>query len=164
MEQSWSRFWAGVSEAFHQALLPFHAAAAAFGLQPTDIQIWCFLCGVFFLALVGSQTYGDIVLSRRGAFAKGRVVGLDTSGEYSDTPIIEFADRAGRVWRFGSHLPANAATRSIGAPVDVMYDPMHPTRAREVGRPLMKALHVTIGYAVVVVLMVLAFWRGPMSN
>ncbi|MDG4919835.1 hypothetical protein [Mesorhizobium sp. WSM4989] len=81
MEQSWTAFWARVSDAFHQALAPFRAVAGAFGQHPSDIQIWCFLCGVFFLAVVAIQTYGDIMLRRRGAFATGKVIGIDKSSD-----------------------------------------------------------------------------------
>ncbi|RUU12077.1 hypothetical protein EOD23_08525 [Mesorhizobium sp. USDA-HM6] len=164
MEQSWTAFWERVSEAFHQALFPFQAVAQALGGHPSDIQIWCFLCGVFFLAIVGIQTYGDIVLRRRGAFAVGKVVGIDKSSDGPDTPIIEFVDRLGKTWRFSSYLPVNGTTGSIGAPVDVMYDPFHPKRAREVGCPLMKAVHMVVWYAVVVGLMALALLPGLISN
>ncbi|PBC03145.1 DUF3592 domain-containing protein [Mesorhizobium sp. WSM3860] len=164
MEQSWTAFWARVSDGFHQALFPFRAVAEALGGHPSDIQIWCFLCGVFFLALVGVQSYGDIMLKRRGVLATGKVVGIDKSGDGPDTPVIEFADRLGTTWRFESHLPVNGTTRNVGAPVDVMYDPLHPKRAREVGRPLMKAIHLVVWYAVVAGLMALAFWPGFISD
>ncbi|RWB22519.1 DUF3592 domain-containing protein [Mesorhizobium sp.] len=164
MEQSWTAFWARVSEAFHQTLFPFRAVAEALGGHPSDIQIWCFLCGVFFLALVAIQTYGDIVLRRRGVLATGKVVRIDKSSDGPDTPIIEFADRLGKVWRFESHLPVNKTTRNVGAPVGVMYDPLHPKRAREVGRPLMKAVHLIVWYAVVGGLMALAFLPGLISS
>ncbi|MDX8479406.1 DUF3592 domain-containing protein [Mesorhizobium sp. VK24D] len=164
MEQSWTTFWARVSEAFRQALFPFRAVAEALGGHPSDIQIWCFLCGVFFLTVVAIQTYGDIVLRRRGAVATGKVVGIDKSSDGPDTPIIEFADRLGKIWRFESHLPVNRTTRSVGAPVEVMYDPFHPKRAREMGRPLMKTVHLIVWYAVVAGLMALAFLPGLISN
>ena len=164
MEQSWSGFWAGVTLAAHQALFPFRAIAEAFGQQPSDMQIWCFLCGVFFLALVGVQTYGDLVLRRRGAAATGRVVGIDTSDDGPDTPIIEFADRRGKTWRFRSNLPVNGTTRSVGVSVDVKYDPLRPKRAREVGRSLTKTAHLAIWWTIVVGLMTLAFWPGLASN
>lgn len=160
MEQNWTAFWARVSDAFHQALAPFRAVAGAFGQHPSDIQIWCFLCGVFFLAVVAIQTYGDIMLRRRGAFATGKVIGIDKSSDGPDTPIIEFADRLGKTWRFGSHLPVNGTTGNVGAVVEVIYDPLHPKRAREVGRLLMKAVHLAVWYAVVAGLMVLAFLPG----
>jgi len=164
MEQSWTAFWARVSEVFHQALFPFRAIAEALGGRPSDIQIWCFLCGFFFLVLVAIQTYGDIVLRRRGAFATGKVIGIDKSSDGPDTPVIEFADRQGKTWRFESPLPVNKATRNVGAPVDVMYDPLHPKRAREVGRTLTKAVHLVIWYTVVAGLMLLAFLPGLISS
>ncbi|MDG4902347.1 MULTISPECIES: hypothetical protein [unclassified Mesorhizobium] len=46
----------------------------------------------------------------------------------------------------------------------MIYDPLHPKRAREVGRPLMKAVHLVVWYAVVAGLMVLAFLPGLISN
>ncbi|RAZ90718.1 hypothetical protein DPM33_10400 [Mesorhizobium hawassense] len=164
MEQSWTSFWARVSEAFHQALSPFRAIAEALGGHPSDIQIWCFLCSLFFLVLVAIQTYGGIVLGRRGAFATGKVVDIAKSGEYSDNPIIEFADSSGRTWRFESPLPVNKMTRNVGAPVDVIYDPLHPKRAREVGRRLTKAIHLVVWYAVVAGLMLLAFLPGLIAS
>ncbi|RRI07026.1 DUF3592 domain-containing protein [Mesorhizobium tamadayense] len=164
MGQSWTAFWVRNSEAFHQALFPFRAVAQALGGHPSDIQIWCFLCGVFFLALVAMQTYGDIVLRRRGVLATGKVVRIDKSSDGPDTPIIEFADRLGKTWSFESHLPVNRTTRNVGAPVEVMYDPFRPKRAREVGRPLMKAVHLLVWYAVVAGLMVLAFLPGLISS
>ncbi|TPM30792.1 DUF3592 domain-containing protein [Mesorhizobium sp. B2-3-5] len=164
MEQGWTAFWARVSEIFHQALFPFRAIAEAVGWHPSDLQIWCLLCGVFFLAPIGVQSYGGFVLKRRGIFATGKVVDIDKSGEYSDNPIIEFADRSGRTWRFESYLPVNGKTRSIGAAVDVIYDPLHPKRAREMGRPVLKAVHLAVGYAIVAGLLLFAFWPGLISN
>jgi len=164
MEQGWTSFWARISEAFHEALFPFRVIAAALGGHPSDIQIWCFLCGVFFLALLAIQTYGDIVLRRRGAFATGKVVSIDKSSDGPDTPVIEFADRQGKTWRFDSSLPINKTTRNVGAPVEVIYDPLHPKRAREVGRRLTKAVHLFVWYAVVAGLILLAFLPGLISN
>ena len=164
MELSWTGFWAGVTHAAHQALSPFRAIAETFGQQPSDMQIWCFLCGVFFLALVGTQTYGDLLLRRRGVVATGKVVGLDKSDDGPDTPIIEFADRLGKTWRFTSNLPVNGTTGSVGASVEVKYDPLRPKRAREVGRPLVKAAHMAIWWTIVAALMTLAFWPGLTSD
>ncbi|WFP60064.1 DUF3592 domain-containing protein [Mesorhizobium sp. WSM4904] len=164
MEQSWTAFWTRVSEAFHQALFPFRAVAQVLGGHPSDIQIWCFLCGVFFLTVVAIQTYGDIVFRRCGVLATGKVVRIDKSSDGPDTPIIEFADRLGKTWRFTSYLPVNGTTGNVGAPVEVMYDPLRPKRAREVGRPLMKAVHLIVWYAVVAGLMALAFLPGLTSN
>jgi hypothetical protein len=163
MEQSWNGFWATVSQALHQALSPFRAVAEAFGRHPADAQIWCFLCGVLVLAFVAMQTYRDYLLRRRGTLTTGEVVDIDKSGEYFSNPIIEFTDRSGRAWRFKSRLPVNRVTGSIGAVVNVMYDPLYPKRWREVGRPLANAVDMTAGYAIVVGLMALAFWLGLRS-
>ncbi|WP_217569585.1 DUF3592 domain-containing protein [Mesorhizobium sp. GbtcB19] len=164
MEQSWTAFWTRVSDVAHQALFPFRAIAEAFGGHPSDIQIWCFLCGVFFLSILAIQTYGDAMLRRRGAFATGRVVSIDKSSDGPDTPVIEFADRQGKMWRFDSHLPVNRTTGTVGAPVEVIYDPLHPKRAREVGRRLTKAIHLIVWYAIVAGLFLLAFLPGLISN
>ncbi|MDG4856057.1 MULTISPECIES: hypothetical protein [unclassified Mesorhizobium] len=98
------------------------------------------------------------------AFHQALVIGIDKSSDGPDTPIIEFADRLGKTWRFYSHLPVNRTTGNVGAAVEVIYDPLHPKRAREVGRPLMKAVHLVVWYAVVAGLMVLAFLPGLISN
>lgn len=164
MEQSWNSFWESVSLGFHHALSPFRALAEAFGYAASDMQIWCFLCGLFFLALVAPYTYGDLVLRRRRAYATGKVVKIDMSDDGPSTPTIEFADRLGKIRRFDSNLPVNDATGSVGAEVEVMYDPLHPNRAREAGRPLMKMAHTTLWYTIVAMLMALAFWPGLTSN
>jgi len=164
MQQSWNSFWEGVSLAFHHALSPFRALAETFGFYPSDMQIWCFLCGAFFLAVAGVQSYGDLMLRRRGLVATGKVVDIDKSDDGRDTPIIEFADRLGRTWRFTSYLPVTRTTGSIGATVEVKYDPLHPKRAREVGRPLTKAAHAAVWYAIVGGLMALALWPGLMPD
>ena len=41
-----------------------------------------------------------------------------------------------------------------------MYDPLHPARAREAGRPLAKAVNATIWYSVIVALLAIAFFYG----
>lgn len=164
MEQSWNGFWASVSQVFHQALFPLRAVAEALGLHLGDAQIWCFLCGVFVLTLVGIQTYGDLLLKRRGVVATGKVVSLEKSDEGPDTPIIEFADRRGKTWRFTSSLPVNKTTKSVGASVEVKYDPLRPKRAREVGRSLAKAAYMTLWWTIVAALMTLAFWPGLISD
>ncbi|MFD2058545.1 DUF3592 domain-containing protein [Mesorhizobium calcicola] len=164
MEQSWNSFWGSVSQAFHHALSPFRAIAEAFGYVPTDMQIWCFLCGVFVLVLVVPYTYGDLVLRRRSAHATGKVVKIDSSGDSPSTPTIEFTDRLGKIRRFDSNLPVNNVTGSIGAAVKVIYDPLHPDRAREAGRSVMKAAHTAIWYTIFAALMALAFWPGLTPN
>jgi hypothetical protein len=157
MQDQWVSFWAGVDQAAHQALSPFRAVAEFFGGSPSDIQIWAFLCALFVAAIVTSMTYGDLVLRHRRVLATGRVVKIDTSGDGPDTPVIEFTDRTGKTRRFDSHLPVTGLTKEIGSQVAVMYDPENPKRAREVGRPLAKALHYVVWYAVVVGLFAAAF-------
>src|SRR5262245_48402052 len=119
MEQIWTAFWALVSAVFHQAVFPFRAIAEALGGHPSDIQIWLLLFGVFFLVLAARQTYGDIMLRRRGALATGKVISIDKSSDGPDTPVIEFADRNGNTWRFESPLPVNKTTGNIGATVEL---------------------------------------------
>jgi hypothetical protein len=164
MEQSWNSFWGSVSQAFHLALSPLRALAETFGYFPSDIQLWCFVCGLFFLVLVVPHTYGDLVLRRRRAYATGKVVKIDMSDDGPSTPIIEFVDRLGKVRRFDSNLPVNDATGSVGVEVEVIYDPLHPNRAREAGRPLMKTTHTVFWYAIIAALMTLAFWPGLTSD
>jgi hypothetical protein len=157
MQQQWEAFWARVSELGHQALSPFRAAAEALGYFPSDIQIWCFLCALFISALVVPRSYGDLVLRRRRALATGTVVAIDTSGDGPYIPTIEFRDASGKVTRFDSDLPVNLVTEAIGAQVEVMYDPLHPTRARETGRPFSKAFNTILWYSIIAVLLAMAF-------
>jgi hypothetical protein len=158
MERIWVEFWSKVSLAAHYALSPFRAIAEALGFSPSDIQVWVFLCGLFVSALVIPRSYGDLVLRRRRAHTSGRVVAIDTSGEAPYTPTIEFRDASGTVRRFDSGLPVNDATGTVGAEVAVIYDPSMPTRAREAGRPLSKALNTTVFYALIAVLFAVAWY------
>ena len=160
MQQQWEVFWARVSELGHQALSPLRAGAEALGFHPSDIQIWCFLCALFVVALVVPRSYGDLVLKRRRVLAMGTVVAIDTSGDGPDTPTIEFRDASGKVRRFDSDLPINGTTEVVGAPVEVMYDPLHPARVREAGRPLAKAVNVIVWYSVIALLLAIAFFYG----
>ena len=70
------------------------------------------------------------------------MVGIDPGDESPDRPLIEFHDQLGRTVVFTSHLGVNATTRTIGAQVEIMFDPAHPRRAREVGRVWAKAYHM----------------------
>ena len=157
MEQHGAGFWSRMDEAAHQALSPFRAIAGFFGGSPSDMQVWAFLCALFVSALVMRSTYGDFVLRRRRVLATGRVVKIDTSGDGPDTPIIEFRDKAGTTRRFDSHLPVNRATKVVGGEVAVMYDPLNPKRAREIGRPFAKAFHYLVWYAIAIGLFAAAF-------
>ncbi|WP_409371532.1 DUF3592 domain-containing protein [Methylocella sp. CPCC 101449] len=62
------------------------------------------------------------------------------SDRYRYRPVIQFKDVLGRSHDFISNLGCNAATRTIGAPVDIIYDPLKPKRAREQGRPVARVL------------------------
>lgn len=157
MQQQWVAFWASVTEGAHQALYPIRLIAEFFGGSPSDIQIWAFLCALFVCALVLPSTYGDLILRNRRAFATGRVVKIDTSGDAPYTPTIEFTDASGRARRFDSNLPVSRATDTIGAEVAVMYDPANPKRAREVGRPFAKVFHNAVWYTIIVGLFAAAF-------
>ena len=157
MQQQWEAFWMRVTEAAHHALWPFRASAELFGCFPSDMQIWCFLCAIFFSALVVPRTYGDLVLAERRSRAKGKVVRIDTSGE-TPSPTIEFIDRLGSTHRFDSDLPINSLTGTVGAEVAVIYDPFNPKIAREAGRPFAKVFHLIVWYSMIGALIAFSFW------
>jgi hypothetical protein len=158
MQQQWEAFWESVTVAAHHALSPFRASAETFGYHPTDMQIWCFLCALFISAIVTPYTYGDFVLRRRRAFATGKVVKIDTSGDAPYTPTIEFRDASGNLRRFDSNLQVNGGTGTVGAAVAVIYDPVNPARAREIGRPLAKAFNTIFWYCLIAALFGFAFF------
>ena len=66
--------------------------------------------------------------------------------------MIEFRDQSGRVVVFRSYLGVNETTATIGASVDIVFDPMHPKRAREVGRAGAKAYHLIFVLVFIVML------------
>jgi hypothetical protein len=82
------------------------------------------------------------MLSRRGQKAVGTVVGIDLGDETDDRPIIEFLDQTGKAVVFTSHLGVNATTGTVGAKVHILFDPLHPKRAREIGRFGAKAYYL----------------------
>lgn len=157
MQLQWVAFWSGVEDAAHRALWPFRAIAEALGIAASDMRIWLFLCAIFLLALSVPATYGDLVLRRRHALAGGKVVKINRDSDGLETPTIEFADRCGKTRRLDSSLPVNGTTRTLGATVWVMYDPLHPQRAREAGRPLMRTFQTIVGYAVIVGLLIATY-------
>ena len=134
--------------------------AEAVGYAPTDLQIVCLLAPIAMLALAVPGTWSDIVLSRRRANAVGVVTGIETASAAPATPVIDFPDSAGNVWRFASDLPCNRVTRAVGGRVPIVYDPMMPSRAREAGRPLALVYRWSLWYAVIILLPVLVFWPG----
>ena len=131
-----------VTALFEAALTPFQAVARLVGLNPSAMQTYLFLVAAFFAAMLIIHLYGDLVLLRRGRRTAGTVVGIDPGDESPDRPIIRFRDASGREFTFTSTLSCNDTTRTIGAKVDVDYDPIKPARAREAGRPVSKLLYL----------------------
>jgi hypothetical protein len=144
-------------QVFCAILVPARWLMETLGLHPVDMQVWALMVAVFMLAIAAPGSYGDWVLSRRQHRVTGTVLSIDTSGD-SDTARIAFRDSTGRTHAFDSMLPINAATSTVGNPVDVIYDPLFPRRAREAGRWLAKGL-TTIGwYSVAVLIFAYAIW------
>jgi hypothetical protein len=154
MQLQWVAFWGSVEDAAHHALWPFRAAANALGISASDLRIWLFLCTLFLLALAVRFTRDELALRQRRALATGKVVKINTDSDGLSTPTIEFADGRGKRWRFDSSLPVNSTTGSIGAAVSVLYDPAHPQRAREAGRPLMQAFQAIVSFAMIIGLLI----------
>ncbi len=110
---------------------------------------------LLFVGYAAQLLYTDFVLARRGRRATGTVMGIDPGDETPDRPLIEFRDQSGRMVVFRSHLGVNETTGTIGARVDIVFDPMHPKWAREVGRTGAKAYHL-IFVAVFIVMLACA--------
>ncbi len=157
MQLQWVAFWGSVEDAAHHALWPLRAAANALGIAASDLRIWLFLCTLFLLALAIRFTRDELVLRRRRALTTGKVVRINTDSDGLSTPTIEFADGRGKTWRFDSSLPVNGATGAVGGAVPVLYDPAHPQRAREAGRPLMQGFQAIVSFAMIIGLLI-AVW------
>jgi hypothetical protein len=142
LQQIWNSFWQNVTALFEAALTPFQAVARLVGLNPSIPQTYLFLVAAFFASILVIHLYGDLVLLRRGRRTAGTVVGIDPGDESPDRPIIRFKDASGREFTFTSTLGCNDTTRTIGAKVDVDYDPLKPGRAREAGRPVSSFLYL----------------------
>ena len=142
MQQIWNSFWLNVIALFEAALTPFQEVARLFGLDPSVVQTYLFLVTAFFASILIIHLYGDLVLLRRARRTAGTVVGIDPGDEAPDRPIIRFKDTSGQEFTFTSALSCNDITRTIGAKVDVDYDPLKPRRAREAGRPVSKLLYL----------------------
>ena len=152
MEQAWNTFFFGVQRLFIEAASPFVAISRQAGLELTHAQVWMLFFTLLFVGYAVYFLYVDFMLAQRGRQAVGTVVGIDPGDESADRPIIEFRDQAGRAVTFTSHLGVNDTTGTIGAKVEILFDPLHPKRAREVGRTGAK-----VGY-----LVFLAFFIGFM--
>ena len=141
-EQIWNSFFLLVRDALILAASPFIVLARQAGVELNAAQVWMLFFTLLFVGYAAQFLYTDFVLARRGRRATGTVVGIDPGDEAPDRPIIEFRDQMGRDISFTSHLGVNATTERIGAPVDIVFDPVHPKRAREVGRASAKAYHL----------------------
>jgi hypothetical protein len=109
----------------------------------------------FMLALLGPTTYGDFVLMRRQRRASGTVISIDESDEVS-SPRIGFRDERGRPYEFDSPLGVNRRTGVIGGEVEVIYDPLHPKRAREANRVPLRMLTAVLWYGFAIGLAIFA--------
>jgi hypothetical protein len=141
MEQAWNSFFWGVRQLFIDAASPFVALSHAAGLDLNAAQVWMLFFTLVFLAFLLSFLYDELVLGRRGRRTTGTVVGIDPGDESPDRPVIEFRDHSGRKVVFTSYRAVNAMTATIGAPVEVVFDPLRPKRAREAGKTDLLSLH-----------------------
>jgi hypothetical protein len=157
MQLEWVTFWGSVEDAAHHALWPLRAAANVLGIAASDLRIWLFLCTLFLLALAVRFTRDELALKRRRALATGKVVKINTDSDGLSTPTIEFADGRGKRWRFDSSLPVNSSTGSLGGAVSVLYDPAHPQRAREAGRPLTLGFQAVVSFAMIIGLLIAVY-------
>lgn len=157
MQLQWVAFWGSLEDTAHHLLWPFRAAAHALGIAASDLRIWLFLCTLFLLTLAARFIRDELALRRRRALATGKVVKLNTDSDGLSTPTIEFADGRGKKWRFNSSLPVNSTTGSLGAAVPVLYDPAHPQRAREAGRPLMQRFQAIVSFAMILGLLIAVY-------
>lgn len=139
VEQIWNSFFWGVRQLFIDAVSPFVALSRAAGLDLNAAQIWMVFFTLPFVGYAAYFLYVELTLSHRGRRVVGSVIGIDPGDESPDRPIIEFRDHAGSKVVFTSHLGVNATTGTLGAKVDILFDPLHPKHAREVGRSWAKA-------------------------
>lgn len=163
IEALWNTVFGQIQALFEAVLRPFVLVAKSLGFDFNSGRIWLLLVSLFFAAVTLAAVYEEIVLATRGRRAAGRVVGIDPGDESPDRPIIQFKDVLGRSQEFVSNLGCNAATRTIGAPVDVIYDPRKPKRAREQGRPLSKALFLAFWLFLGAFPFALFLWAPEMS-
>ncbi len=144
MEQAWNSFFFGVQRIFVEAASPFVALSRWVGLELTPAQVWMLVFTLLFVGYAAVFLYAELILSRRGVRAVGTVIDIYRGDETANRPIIQFHDQAGKAVVFTSHLGVNAATGMVGAKVDIIFDPQHPKRAREVGRTGAKTVHLVV--------------------
>lgn len=140
-EQLWNSFFLQVRDAVHAVASPFIVLARQVGLELNAAQVWMLFFTLLFLGFALSFLYDEFALVRRGRRTTGTVVGIDPGDESPDRPIIEFHDQSGRKVIFTSYRGVNAKTGTIGARVDIVFDPLRPKRAREAGLTGILSLH-----------------------
>ena len=156
-------FWQKLEYLGGLIVWPFRTAMEAVGLHPIDIQVWSLMVALFMVAWYAPTSYGDWILSRRSRRTMGEVVEIEASSDSRDTLRISFRDHAGEWHDFSSSLPVNGPTSVVGNPVEVIYDPMRPQRAREAGRWVMKSTQALLWYAMAVSLLYYAVATDGLS-
>lgn len=142
MEQAWNSFFWSIRQLMDQAASPFVVLASRLGLELTAGQVWMTICTLPFILYAAYFLYVELMLSRRGVKAVGTVIDIDPGDETADRPVIAFRDQRGNPVVFTSHLGVNAMTGTVGAKVDIRFDPVEPRRAREIGRSGAKAVYL----------------------
>lgn len=147
---------------FQSILMPMRWLMEGVGLHPADIQVWTMMVAIFMVAILAPTTYGDMVLRRRQQRTTGTVVSIDERDDIA-TPRIGFRDSSGRQIEFDSPMSLNRHTRAVGGAVEVIYDPLHPQRAREANRVLGRIFTATVWYGIAIALFVFSVLDlGPM--
>jgi hypothetical protein len=150
---------ARLHQLFSLILVPGHWLMQRLGLEPTDLQVWALMVGVFMLTLGGASAYVDIILMQRRVRTTGTIVRIDRDDV--DTPRIAFADVHGRTHEFSSSLPVRGGADTMGDTVAVIYDPQNPRRVREAGRPILKVLGAVVWFGLASVTLSYAFGVIP---
>ena len=133
-EQIWNGTFYLIKGLFEQAAVPAILVARQLGFELNAAQVWMLLFTLLFAGYLAYFLYIDWVLSQRGRRALGTVIGLDPGDGGPDRPIVRFKDTSGKEFVVTSHLGVNRQTGSVGAQIEMVYDPNDPRRAREAGR------------------------------
>lgn len=113
------------------------------------VRMFFLTAAVFGIGIVAQRWVGHLMISRRGQMAQGHVVHVFTPPDGTATPRIRFRDARGRDHEFNSPLPCTEVTEKPGAAVTVIYDPLHPDRARESGRRTAHLAHQAVALAII---------------
>lgn len=147
---------------FQSVLISMRWLMESVGLHPADIQVWTMMVAIFMVAILAPTTYGDMVLRRRQQRTTGTIVSID-DGDDIATPRIGFRDASGQQIEFDSPMSVNRHTSAVGGTVEVIYDPLHPQRAREANRVLGRIFTATVWYGMAIGLLVFSVLDlGPM--